>query len=348
MKYLVLNLVGSSLFLVATGLLYAMTGTLNMAHLSIVLAEPGAAGAVRAIALLFFVAYGIKAAVFPLFFWLPASYHTPPFAVSAVFAGLLTKVGVYALFRMFTLLFVQDVAFTHHTVMLAVAGATMVVGVLGALAQQEFRRVLGFHIVSQIGYMVMGLALFTPLSLAGGIFYVVHHIIVKTNLFLIAGIVHRLRGTLALESIGGVQRSRPLLGVLFLVPALSLAGLPPLSGFFGKLALLQASLGVQAYAIATVALAVSLCTLMSMTKLWTEAFWKEAPEGAPTEAAHLHGTRAGRIALVGPAVLLAVITVSIGFGAQPVFELAERAANQMLLREPYVRAVLGPERGGLP
>jgi multicomponent Na+:H+ antiporter subunit D len=289
-KYLFLNLLASAMFLTATGLLYAMTGTLNMAHLSVILERNTQPQLVMAVAMLYFVAYGIKAAVFPLFFWLPASYHTPPVAVSAIFAGLLTKVGVYAMFRVFTLLFVQDTAFTHHGVMLPVAGLTMIVGVLGALSQQEFRRVLGFHIVSQIGYMAMGLALYTPLALAGGVFYIVHHIVVKTNLFLISGIVLRLRGTLALKPIGGIYRNRPLLGVLFLVPALSLAGLPPLSGFFGKLVLLQASLDIQAYWIAAVAVVVSFFTLMSMTKIWNEAFWKEAPESAPPEARDMHPT----------------------------------------------------------
>lgn len=347
-KYLILNLIASAMFLTATGLLYAMTGTLNMAHLSVVLAENTRPQLVMAVAMLYFIAYGIKAAVFPLFFWLPSSYHTPPVAVSAIFAGLLTKVGVYALFRVFTLLFVQDPAFTHHAVMLPVAGFTMIVGVLGALSQQEFRRVLGFHIVSQIGYMAMGLALYTPLAVAGGIFYIVHHIIVKTNLFLISGIVLRLRGTLALKPIGGVYRTRPLLGVLFLVPALSLAGMPPLSGFFGKLALLQASLQIQSYGIAAVAVVVSLFTLMSMMKIWNEAFWKDPPEDAPAEAPAVHPSAAGRLALVGPAVVLAVMTVLIGINAGTVFDLADRAAAQMMQREPYIRAVLGTTLGGVP
>jgi multicomponent Na+:H+ antiporter subunit D len=343
-KYLLLNLMASVLFLIGVGILYGLTGTLNMADLSRVLERTGPSGALTTVAMMFLVAYGIKAAVFPLFFWLPASYHTPPVAVSAVFAGLLTKVGVYALIRVFTLLFVHDTGVTH-SIILVVAGLTMVTGVLGALAQQDFRRVLSFHIVSQIGYMIMGLGLFTPLALAGSVFYVIHHIIVKTNLFLISGIVLRLHGTLELKRLGGVYRTRPLLGVLFLVPALSLAGLPPLSGFFGKLVLLQASLEVGAYFIAAVAVGVSLFTLMSMMKLWNEAFWKDPPDDAEAAAA-IHATRPGRLGLVLPVAALAALTVGIGLGAQPFFTLSQRAADQLMAREPYIRAVLGAAPGG--
>jgi multicomponent Na+:H+ antiporter subunit D len=344
-KYLLLNLMASVLFLIGVGILYGLTGTLNMADLARVLQQAGPSAAVTTVAMMFLVAYGIKAAIFPLFFWLPASYHTPPVAVSAIFAGLLTKVGVYALIRVFTLLFVQDTGVTHSLILL-VAGLTMVTGVLGALAQQDFRRVLSFHIISQIGYMIMGLGLLTPLALAGSVFYVVHHIIVKTNLFLIGGIVLRLHGTLELKRLGGVYRTRPLLGVLFLIPALSLAGLPPLSGFFGKLALLQASLETRSYVIAAVAVAVSLLTLMSMTKLWNEAFWKEPPDDADP-AQEMHPTPAGRLGLVLPVAVLAALTVCIGVGAGAFFALTERAAEQLLAREPYIRAVLGETAGGV-
>jgi multicomponent Na+:H+ antiporter subunit D len=343
-KYLLLNLMASVMFLVAVGILYGLAGTLNMADLAVVLEARGRSGEVTTVAMMFLVAYGIKAAIFPLFFWLPASYHTPPVAVSAIFAGLLTKVGVYALIRVFTLLFVHDTGVTHSLI-LVVSGLTMVTGVLGALAQHDFRRVLSFHIVSQIGYMIMGLGLFTPLALAASVFYVIHHIIVKTNLFFISGIILRMRGTLELKHLGGVYRTRPILGLLFLVPALSLAGLPPLSGFFGKLALLQASLDTGSYVIAGVAVVVSLFTLMSMTKLWNEAFWKEPPEDEPAEEG-LHPSPAGRLALVGPVVVLAGLTILIGAGAGTLFTLSERAAAQLIERRPYIEAVRTGGAGG--
>ncbi len=333
-KYVTLNLLSSAVFLAAVGVLYGVAGTLNMADLALAVQRGTAPGLVTTLACLFLVAFGIKAAVFPLFFWLPASYHTPPVAVSAIFAGLLTKVGVYALVRAFTLVFTGDTALTHGLI-LAVAVLTMATGVLGAAAQFEFRRVLSFHIVSQIGYMVLGLGLFTPLALAGTVFYLMHHIVVKTNLFLVAGIVRHLGGTLDLAALGGLYRRRPGLALLFLVPAFSLAGIPPLSGFWGKLVLVKAGLDAGQYAVTAVALAVSLLTLYSMTKLWNEAFWKEPAEERVPAAATVPWT------LLGPVVALAAITVAIGLGAGPVFDLASRAAAQLADPSQYVRAVLG-------
>jgi multicomponent Na+:H+ antiporter subunit D len=333
-KYVTLNLVSSALFLIAVGLLYGTVGSLNMADLAGRLRGDVSPGLLTALAMLFLVAFGIKAAVFPLFFWLPASYHTPPVAVSAVFAGLLTKVGVYALIRVFTLLFVQDVGFTHGLI-LVVAGLTMVTGVLGAVAQSEFRRILSFHIVSQIGYMVMGLGLYTPLALAGSVFYIVHHIIVKTNLFLVAGIVHRLRGTYELKPLGGLYRDHLGLAALFLIPALSLAGMPPLSGFLAKLSLVRAGLEAQSYAIVVVALAVGLLTLVSMTKIWAEAFWKAAP--LPAGSAPASGQPP---ALLLPVIALAAITVALGLVGAPIFALSTRAAAQLLDPSAYIAAVL--------
>jgi multicomponent Na+:H+ antiporter subunit D len=343
-KYVALNLISSALFLAALGILYGVAGTLNMADLARTFATTDRPGVVTTLAMLFLAAFGIKAAVFPVFFWLPASYHTPPVAVSAIFAGLLTKVGVYALIRVFTLIFMANVGFTHG-VILAIAGFTMITGVLGALSQHEFRRVLSFHIVSQIGYMVMGLGLFTPLALAASVFYIVHHIIVKTNLFLIGGIVERLRGTQDLGPLGGIYKNRPALALVFLVPAMSLAGVPPLSGFFGKLALLQASLDEGAYLIAAVAVIVSLFTLMSMTKLWNEAFWKTPPGEQPDARGEIHGSWPGAAAVVAPVILLAGLTILIGLGVGPLFAVAQTAADQLLDPQAYITAVLGAGGG---
>jgi multicomponent Na+:H+ antiporter subunit D len=257
-------------------------------------------------------------------------------AVSALFAGLLTKVGVYALFRVFTLVFRQDVPFTHGAVVV-VAAATMVSGVLGAASQAHVRRILAFHIVSQIGYMLLGLGLFVPLAVAGAVFYVAHHIIVKTNLFLLGGVIGRLGGTEELPRLGGLWARRPLLALLFLVPALSLAGIPPLSGFHAKLFLVRAGLEEGRWVVVAVALAVSLLTLYSMTKLWNEAFAKPAPPGLP--AAPL-GRRS--LALrVAPIAGLAALTVLIGLAPGVLFGLSARAAEQMLDPTAYVAAVLG-------
>lgn len=341
-KYVTLNLVSSAVFLAAVGILYGLTGTLNMADLARKLDGIEHTGTVTAVGMLFLVAFGIKAAVFPLFFWLPASYHTPPGAVSALFAGLLTKVGVYSLIRVFTLLFIGEVGFTH-VLILVLSGLTMLTGVLGAIAQSEFRRVLSFLHIGQIGYMTMGLALagladsppLAILALAGSIFYIAHHIASMTNLFLVSSVVRRLCGTFVLARQGGLYQSQPLLAVLFLIPALSLSGMPPLSGFFAKLSLVRAGLGAERYANVAVALAVGLLTLFSMTTIWAESFWKPLPSDATASAGETSPL------LLLPVVALAALTVAIGLGAEPVFALATAAAEQLLHREEYIRAVLG-------
>ncbi|MEL6977423.1 MAG: Na+/H+ antiporter subunit D [Pseudomonadota bacterium] len=337
-KYVALNLVSTVMFLTGIGILYGMTGTLNLADLSGAVKEVENTALLTVVAIMFMIAFGVKAALFPLFFWLPASYHTPAFSVSAVFAGLLTKVGVYALIRMFTLVFTADVAFTHN-VLLWIAVATMVTGVLGAAAQTDFRKILSFHIVSQIGYMALGLALYTPLALIGAVFYLVHHIIVKANLFLISGVAKRLTGSTELSAIGGLYRASPLLSVLFLIPAFSLAGFPPLSGFWAKYLLVKASLDVEAWIVAAAALIVGALTIYSMTKIWAEAFWKPHPAGVEPGLAAL--APAERAALVAPIAALAGLTVVIGLAPEPFLQFAERSANQLLSPEAYITAVLG-------
>lgn len=342
-KYVTLNLLSSAIFLSAIGLLYGITGTLNMADVAVKLQAAEHTGMVDVIAVMFMISFGIKAAAFPLFFWLPASYHTGPVAVSALFAGLLTKVGVYALFRVFTLIFNQNPEFTHE-ILLWVAVGTMLTGVLGAAAQFEFRRILSFHIVSQIGYMILGLALFTPLAIIGGVFYIMHHIIVKTNLFLVSGITHRLLGTYDLKRLGGLYKARPFLSILFLIPALSLAGIPPLSGFFAKFVIIKAGIEVEAWFVTFIALLVGLLTLYSMVKIWNEVFWKKLPEGIdPTPLKE--GKTSGSLAILYvPVVLLAACTLFIGLNGQPIYEFAEFSAAQLLNPDGYIDAVLGGNR----
>jgi multicomponent Na+:H+ antiporter subunit D len=337
-KYVALNLVSSAMFLSALGLLYGMAGTLNMADLAqkfSVNPPSQSPGLVTAVAMLFMAAFGIKAAVFPLFFWLPASYHTPPVPVSALFAGLLTKVGVYALIRVFTLIFLQDIGYTH-TLLLVVAALTMISGVLGAAAQQEFRRVLSFLIISHIGYMIMGLGLFTPLALAGSVFYTAHHIIAKTNLFLVSGVVERLGGTPELKGLGGLYRAQPILAMLFLVPAMSLVGLPPLSGFVAKLSLVRAGLETGQYVLVAIALGVGILTLFSMLKLWSEAFWKPGPQ----PDAHTEQSGVNIRAWLYPIIFLAALTVLIGLGAGPLFRFSLQAGDQLMNPSIYIQAVM--------
>jgi multicomponent Na+:H+ antiporter subunit D len=341
-KYVTLNLISSAFFLAGVGFLYGMTGTLNMADLSVKLALFENQGLITVVAMMFLIAFGIKAAIFPLFFWLPASYHTPPIAVTAIFAGLLSKVGVYSLIRVFTLLFVNNIGYTH-TILLIIAGFTMVVGVLGAAAQYEIRRLLSLHIISQIGYMIMGLAIFTPLALAGAILHIVHNMIVKTNLFLVAGVVNKLRGSYQLKMLGGISNAYPLLGILFMIPALSLAGLPPLSGFWSKFMLIKAGFESQQYIIIAVSLFVSLLTLFSMTKIWNYAFWKDAPPSKSDNPAEPEKSLFSfpNFMLLIPMVLLTATTILIGFYPEPFFLAVNRAAEDLMNPQNYINVVLG-------
>jgi len=335
-KYVVINLLSTLLFLTGLALIYGMTGTLNMAHLHLKLQATGNPALAATVAVLFLTAFGIKSGLFPLFFWLPASYHTPPVAISAIFSGLLTKVGVYTLIRTFTLIF----PFTDNglrELVLVAAALTMIIGVVGAAAHVEVRRILSFHIISQVGYMVLGLGLFTPLALAGAVFYLLHHIVVKTNLFLISGLLRRYGGSFALADLGGVYGARGWMALLFFIPAFSLAGFPPLSGFWAKMILIRASLAIGHFVLAGVAAVVGLLTIYSMTKIWNEAFWKPAPSAQAVGTA----PEGGSAWLVAPVVALVLLTVTIGLFPGPLVELARQAADELLDPGAYVYSVVG-------
>lgn len=331
MTYVVISLLASLLFVTAVGLVYAATGTVNLADLAgrISAVPPGLRSA---LGLLLLVVFGIKAALFPLFFWLPDAYPTAPAPVTAVFAGLLTKVGIYAIARTQLLVFADLDG--PSPLLLTVAGATMLVGVLGAIVQEDIKRILSFHIVSQVGYMVMGLGLLTLAGVAAMVFYIIHHILVKTSLFLVGGIVEHIGGSSSLRDLGGLVRSRPATSFLFALPALSLAGLPPFSGFPAKLGLVDAGFAVQQPLIVAVSLLVSLLTLFSMAKIWTGTFWGREPEESARE--HPPG-RTWRMHVATSAVV--ALTVAVALGAGPLWDLSQTAADQ-LLSDTYVEAVL--------
>ncbi|MFZ5431017.1 MAG: proton-conducting transporter membrane subunit [Bacteroidota bacterium] len=334
-KYLTMNLVASLFFLAGIGILYGKTGTLNMAHLAVILQNDEQAILMNTSTMLFFMAFGIKAAVFPFFFWLPSSYHTPPVAVTAFFAALLTKVGVYAMIRVFTLFFIQDPQF-WHTLLLAVAGLTMVVGGMAAASHYEIRRILSFHIISQIGYMIFGLGVFTPLALAGAIYFMIHNMLAKTNTFLVAGHINRLKGTYKLKSIGGLYKSYPLLGILFIIPAFALAGVPPLPGFFGKFFLIKAGFEAEKWFISGVAIFTGVLTVFSMIKIWNEAFFKKGLEEVPEQ-----GLRE-RLPLreLLPSMMLGAGTILLGIGAGVFFDYFIEAGNQLMNSDQYIQVVL--------
>lgn len=341
-KYVVINVVASVIFLIAIAALYNSLGTLNMADIAQKAAFVGSHGLLQAVALLFLIVFGIKAAIFPLYFWLPRTYVAPPTVVIAFFGGIMTKVGVYTMVRMTTLIFPGQTAILMP-ILMWVAGLTMVIGILGTIAQMDFKRILSWHIISQIGYMIMGLAIFTPLALAGAIYYIVHVALVKSCLFLVSGISERLTGTTHLEKMGGISLTHPMLATVFLIGGLTLAGVPPSSGFFGKFVLIKSGLEVGHYGIVATAIGVSLFTLFSMIKVYRKAFWGEVKEDRLHSLNAENGPSApgGMRPLLIPVVALLAVSVGMGLFADFALNFAYAAADQLLYPIDYIHAVLG-------
>jgi multicomponent Na+:H+ antiporter subunit D len=351
--YIVVSLVSSIIFLAAIAMIYAAVGTVNIAQLSVRIAElPHDVQLVLHVMLL--VAFGIKAAVFPLSFWLPDSYPTAPAPVTAVFAGLLTKVGVYAIMRTEMIVFPGD---ELRVPILVVAALTMVVGILGAVAQADIKRLLSFTLVSHIGYMLFGIGLGTAAGLAAATYYVVHHITVQTTLFLAAGLVERQGGTTSINRLGGMLRASPVIGILFFIPLLSLGGIPPFSGFLGKLALFEAGAAdgsVLAWVLIGSGALVSLLTLYALARAWSLTFWRDAEEvagydnplpvlsqvGVTTEVRTVRSIP--RIMVAATAAMVA-LSVALTVFAGPLFDVSTRAGDNIDGPEYYIAVVFTGE-----
>jgi multicomponent Na+:H+ antiporter subunit D len=337
-SYVVVSLLASVILLSAIAMLYAATGTVNMAQLAERLdALPD--GTRLVLQLMLLVAFAVKAAVFPMFGWLPDSYPTAPAPVTAVFAGLLTKVGVYSIMRTQTLLFPGD---QLTELLMWAALATMLVGILGAVAQDDIKRMLSFTLVSHIGFMLFGVAVGTAAGISAAIFYVAHHITVQTTLFLVIGLIERSGGTTSLTRLGGLAKLAPVLAVLFFLPAMNLAGIPPFSGFLGKAGLLQAGAEQAtwlAYLLIAGSVLTSLLTLYAIARVWSRAFW-QPPLEPPSE-----GLERVPRGMTLPAAALVAVGLAITVVAGPLYAVTDRAAADMLERAPYIDAVFP---GGVP
>jgi multicomponent Na+:H+ antiporter subunit D len=339
--YLALNLLGSTLFLCAAGFAYRLFGTLNFADIALRARDMSDDPRVTVLALLLLVVFGLKAGIFPLYYWLPNSYPTLPAPVAALYSGMLTKVGVYVLLRVFGTVLPHDLTGVHG-LLAWLAGATMIFGVLGAISRNFIRGILSYHILSQIGFMVLAIGLFTPFAFTACIFYIIHHIVVKSSLFLVGGTAALLNRTDNLDRMGNLWRHTPLLGVLFLLQALSLAGLPPLSGFWGKYAILVEGLRLGEYVLVALALLASILTLVSMLKIWNAAFWN-SPEECEVCLWDWRWVKMNRVIIA-----LVAVSLAIGLGAEGVFRLAQRASAQVLDQDGYARAVFSVAAKGAP
>ncbi|WP_206459981.1 proton-conducting transporter transmembrane domain-containing protein [Anaerovorax sp. IOR16] len=332
-KYLLINIISSTVFLIALGVLYAMLGTMNMADAAQKASTIENQGFFTVIAMLLLTVFGIKAAMFPLYFWLPKVHTVATASVSSIFSGLVIKVGAYAMIRTFTLIFIGDTAHTH-LILIVLAILSIFLGVFGAVSQMNYKSILAYHSISQIGYIILGLGLFSVSSLTGSIYFLFHHGVVKGCLFLTAGVTEKITGTKDLKKMGGLLASYPALGWTFFIVAMSLAGVPPLSGFFAKYMIAFSAVQQENYWALGCAIGAGILTLFSMIKLFLYVFWGKAPrEYIPAE-----GFQYGR-ALI-PCFILASVSLLLGIFAQPIFSLCNEAAEQLMAPQAYIDIVL--------
>lgn len=340
LKYLLFNVVSSVLFVTTVAFLYRLTGTLNMAHLAERVAEADQAGLLTVVALMFMVVFGVKAALF-LYFWLPGAYSAPPAAVAALFSALLTKVGIYSLFRMFSLIFIHQTYITHQ--LLGWLGAiTIILGVIGAVAYKDIHKIITYNVVAAVGFVVFALGILSHKAFEGAIYYLIHDMIVKALLFLAAGALIMLAGTAKLDNMGGLMKKAPLLGWVLFATAISLAGIPPLSGFIGKLLIIQSafeSAQPAFYWIAAIGLLSSLLLLYSIIKIFMQAFWKEPYDDLGQPSNHPHILKG----LLAPCVFLLILSFAMGIGAEWLYPYVSKAAETLSDPAIYIEAVLRPE-----
>ncbi|MAX25747.1 MAG: Na+/H+ antiporter subunit D [Phycisphaeraceae bacterium] len=349
-KYVLLNLLGSTMFVTCLGLIYGQLGTLNMADITrLAMDDKLPTSSLPVIAMMLLV-FGGKTAIFPLWYWLPDTYHTLPSAIGGLFAGLLTKVGAYVMIRVFVMMFGTSTQVTDiiAPILLLTAGITMFLGVLGAVSMHTVRRILSIHIISQVGYMLMGMGLaiasgvapdIKEMAVAGAIFFIMHNMVVKCCLFLCGGLMVEHAGDDDLEKIGGLLKRAPWLATLFMIAALSLAGLPPLSGFFGKWVLLSAGFQSEHYVVVFFAVLTSLFTLLSMLKIWSYGFW------SPAQGKHVDQPKKRPMTIGGMwgIALLVIVALSMGLGAQKYYSMCAMAAKSLIDPTNYVKAVLGEQ-----
>ncbi|AGB49849.1 formate hydrogenlyase subunit 3/multisubunit Na+/H+ antiporter, MnhD subunit [Methanomethylovorans hollandica DSM 15978] len=339
-KYLILNMLGSFLMLIAVSALYATTGTLNMADISVKLSAMQAAGNlpwhVFAIGLLFIVVFGNKAAIFPLHYWLPDVHPTAPSPISAMLSGVLIKVGVYGMLRVFFYIF-TDLLGMFQPIIIVLALFTIGIGAASAVAQTDVKRLLAYSSVSQIGYVFLGIGFGSAGAIAASLVYLVNHAIAKSLLFLTSGGIIHHAGTRDMSKMGGMANSSPFMAAAFLIGSMSIAGLPPMGGFISKFSLFDAGLIGQHYTEIAIALLFAVFSLFYMFRAWLLMFWGEKRD------VKIHGeySQHGSSPLIYlPIAILALTVLVLGLYAEPLFSLAQATAVQILDPQPYIDAVM--------
>lgn len=331
-KYILVNVISSALFVVAIALLYSVIGTLNMADISVKIAEIGQPGIITVIAILFLLVFGIKGAIFPLYFWLPGSYAAPPIPVLALFGALLTKVGLYAITRTYTLFFIHDMSVTHE-ILLVLSILTIIAGCIGALAYFDLKHIMIYNIVIAVGVILFGVAQMNESGMTGAMFYLIHDMIIKGALFLLIGIIIAITGTSNLRKMGGLMKTHAPLGWMYLIAAFGLAGIPPLSGFTGKLLIIKGAFEAGNIVGSIIVLASSLIVLLSVIRIFIYAFWGEPVELPTTK-------RRDYRQMMMPAVILVVISIVYGVGSEWLVPYMTDASDVLLNPSIYIDAVL--------
>ncbi len=340
-QYVLFNLMGSTLFLFALGAIYAQTGTLNMADLAarVALIDPGDTVGIRVAAVLLLMVFAIKAAVVPLHFWLPSSYAEAPAPVAALFA-IMTKVGAYAIIRVYTMVFPPELGVTaglHTTWLMPAALASLAIGMIGVLAARKLDRLVAFSVIGSMGMVMVAIAMFTPAGITAALYYIVHSTLAAASLFLIADLVRAGRPNLNLTAMPSVSGAA-LTSALFFVAAIAMTGLPPLSGFLGKLMVLDAGFETpNATWIWAVVLVSSLISVVGFARAGSVLFWKaKSVEPDEDAAVEMAPTALSYVAVGGLLSLLVAHTVFAG----PAYGYMERTAASLFSPAPYAEKVL--------
>lgn len=334
-KYVSINIVSSWFFLVALAYLYGSVGTLNMAHIAMRVAEDGQGPMLTTVSILFLIVFSLKAGLL-LYFWLPGSYSTPPAVTSALFGALLTKVGIYALFRVFSLIFPHHPELTLSLIGF-MAAITLIGGSLGAVSSNDVRKIAAYNVVIAVGFILVGLAISTPLAMEGSIYYLIHDMVVKALLFLVIGAMISLTGTAKIEEMSGLMKNYPLLGWSFFIAMLSLAGVPPFSGFIGKVLVSEGAIQNGNLLLLTLALLSSLFVLYSLLRIFKNCFWGETII-SKDEQLPLHQ------GILVPCLILVLLTAGIGLGGEGLAIYVTDAANTLLNPEIYIDAVFSEQQ----
>lgn len=331
-KYLLVNVISSALFVSVVAYLYSVTGTLNMADLAVKIPQIEETGILTVIAVMMLVVFGFKASIFPLYFWLPGAYYAPPIPILALFGALLTKVGVYAIMRTYTLFFTMNTGFTHELLAI-IAILTILAGCIGALAYFDVKKIIIYNIIIAVGVILFGVSQLNEAGVNGSIFYLIHDMLIKAALFFLVGIIAVIFGTSNLRKMGGLIKTYPVLGWVYLVTAFGLAGIPPLSGFPGKLLIVQGGFEGPQFWGSIVILATSLIVLLSVVRIFIYAFWGEPVETVPLKKSSFYR-------MFVPTLLLVAITVALGVGAEMFMPFITDAGEVLLNPSIYIDAVI--------